>query len=133
MDLYQWIFNTTRTPCLGSDEMEKFPGNNYMVVLRRGHVFKVSLEEGGKAVSYEKIRDTMEAILDTVDVVEWAGVMTTDERDSWAWVRTLSQIPGRTPLCSSTILRMPSEFGQPFPSGKTMHRMLVWSRPAVLG
>lgn len=87
MDLYQWIFNSVRTPYLESDEMEKFPGNDHIVVLRHGRVFKVSLTEDGKTLPFQSIRNIMEAIIDTVDGVEWLGILTTDERDSWAKVR----------------------------------------------
>ncbi len=39
-----WLFNAVREPNLGCDKMmRKYPGNEYIAVLRRGHLFKVEL------------------------------------------------------------------------------------------
>jgi hypothetical protein len=85
MDTWQWIFNANREPGKGIDKMKKFPGNDYCVVLRRGHVFKVMLKEGDENVSYSKLKSHIQAIIDNVvDGGSWAGILTSDERDSWA-------------------------------------------------
>ena len=91
MELYNWIFNTVREPRLGSDEMHQFKGHNHIVVLRRGHVFKVELQEDGVIVPYAHLRDTFEEITQVVhdeDELELVGVMTADDRDKWAKVCT---------------------------------------------
>ncbi|RDW64263.1 hypothetical protein BP5796_10765 [Coleophoma crateriformis] len=88
MDTWQWLFNATREPGKGQDKMRKFPGNDYCVVLRRGHVFKVDLKEGEENLSFHRAKTIFEAILDQVeDEGSWAGILTSDERDSWAAIR----------------------------------------------
>jgi NADPH:quinone reductase-like Zn-dependent oxidoreductase len=85
MRLFDWIFNTAREPCLGSDEMHKFPGYNHIVVFRHGHAFKVDLMENGANVPFAHLRDTFEDIINHVgEEVEWAGILTSDDRDNWA-------------------------------------------------
>lgn len=87
MGTWQWLFNASREPSKGIDKMRKFPENDYCVVLRRGHVFKVMLKDGDETVSYSKLKAHFEAILDAVtDEGSWAGILTSDERDSWAEV-----------------------------------------------
>ena len=87
MDTWKWLFNASREPGKGIDRMRKFPGNDYCVVLRRGHVFKVMLKEGEVIVSHAKLKIQFEAILERVDDDgSWAGILTSDERNSWAEV-----------------------------------------------
>ena len=89
MELYNWIFNTVREPRLGSDEMHQFKGHDHIVVLRRGRVFKVKLQEDGVSIPYAHLRDTFEEIILAVhdeDELELVGVMTADDRDKWAKV-----------------------------------------------
>ncbi|KAJ4009092.1 hypothetical protein NW752_009387 [Fusarium irregulare] len=79
-----WLFNAVREPNVDCDKMMKYPGNEYVAVLRRGHLFKVSLEQQGMAVSYDMLKATYQSILD-LDLTDkcWAGMLTTDNRDSW--------------------------------------------------
>ncbi|KAL2816617.1 hypothetical protein BDW59DRAFT_166262 [Aspergillus cavernicola] len=82
MDLYKYLFNTTREPSLGVDVMRRYPGNEYFVVLRRGHVFKVGFNQ------QERLEGVFEAILETaVDDVDWLGILTAGDRISWAKTR----------------------------------------------
>ncbi|PGH16655.1 hypothetical protein AJ80_05157 [Polytolypa hystricis UAMH7299] len=90
MELYNWFFNATRKPCLQEDKMMKFPGNDYLVAFRRGHVYKIPLHDAHGPVSYHKLKGMFQGILDTSQKpVSWAGVLTADGRDSWAQVRKL--------------------------------------------
>jgi len=86
MRLSKWIFNTGREPRLGSDEIYQFPGYNHIIVFRRGHAFKVELRENGQNVPYTLLRDTFQEIINTVGETDWAGVLTSDDRDKWAKV-----------------------------------------------
>ncbi|RYO87181.1 hypothetical protein DL766_003981 [Monosporascus sp. MC13-8B] len=80
-----WLFNAVRKPNLGCDKMLKYPGNEHVAVLRRGHLFKVPLLEGDDIVSYQKLKATFKAILDLVlEEKHWTGILTTDNRDNWA-------------------------------------------------
>lgn len=44
MDSLDWIFNASRKPYIGVDEMQRFPRHDYVVVMRHGHYFKVDLK-----------------------------------------------------------------------------------------
>lgn len=43
MNTHRWIFNTYRRPAVPLDVPENHPGNKFIVVVRRGHLFKVDL------------------------------------------------------------------------------------------
>jgi acyl carrier protein len=82
----QWMFNTYRHPQIGVDEIRKTSGD-YCVVFRRGRLFQVPLQNGDTLVSFDTLRATMAAILEHVqDEGTWAGILTSDTRDSWAKV-----------------------------------------------
>ncbi|KAJ5833041.1 Highly reducing polyketide synthase sdnO [Penicillium riverlandense] len=85
---WDWLFNTIREPHLDIDQMKKYPGNDYCVVLRRGHVFSVPLKAGNEVVPYARIKATFDGILEKVqDEGVWTGILTNDNRDSWATIR----------------------------------------------
>ncbi|KAM0345449.1 hypothetical protein ACHAPU_006376 [Fusarium lateritium] len=79
-----WLFNAVREPNVDCDKMMKYPGNEYIAVLRRGHLFKVPLKQEEGTVSYDMLKATYQAILD-LDLKDksWAGILTTDNRDKW--------------------------------------------------
>ncbi|GIK05267.1 polyketide synthase [Aspergillus viridinutans] len=80
-----WLFNALREPNVGCDKMMRYPGVEYVAVLRRGHLFRVSLREGDDIVSYPKLKGIYQAILDlNLEERLWTGILTTDNRDSWA-------------------------------------------------
>jgi hypothetical protein len=82
-----WLFNALREPNVGCDKMERYPGMEHVAVLRRGHLFRVSLLDGDDMVSYSKLKATYQAILDlSLEEKHWKGILTTDNRDSWAIV-----------------------------------------------
>ncbi|MCJ1471632.1 hypothetical protein MMC13_000272 [Lambiella insularis] len=89
---WDWLFNTARVPHIRCDKMIRSELNDqtardHIAVLRGGHVFKVMLQEQdqGKDVPFEELKATFEAIVAEVeDDSIWPGILTTDERDSWA-------------------------------------------------
>lgn len=83
---WDWMFNTVREPHPRCDKMQRYPGNDYCAVLRRGHVFTVPLRHNGEEASYESLRDAFQSIVDRGDLGtdSWAGMLTTDFRDPWA-------------------------------------------------
>nr|ALQ32842.1 putative polyketide synthase [Fusarium euwallaceae] len=88
MYLHGWLFNSFREALPGIDEMRKMPSENYIAVLRRGHLFKVNLtDEHGQQIPFAKLESTFQAILDKVNGDSWVGILTADERDSWAEMR----------------------------------------------
>lgn len=83
---WDWMFNAVREPQPHCDKMQRYPGNDYCAVLRRGHVFTVPLRHNGEVSSYESLRAAFQAILDRGDLGgdSWAGMLTADFRDPWA-------------------------------------------------
>jgi NADPH:quinone reductase-like Zn-dependent oxidoreductase/NAD(P)-dependent dehydrogenase (short-subunit alcohol dehydrogenase family) len=90
-----WLFNSVRIPQTGCDKMVRYESNDqspgeFIAVLRRGHLFKVPLQRSeGEDLSIEELKATFEAIVAEVkDDGIWSGILTTDNRDSWALVST---------------------------------------------
>ncbi|KAI0467619.1 Choline/Carnitine o-acyltransferase-domain-containing protein [Xylaria cf. heliscus] len=42
---HPWIFNTMRILCMGSDEIKRYPGNDYCAAFWKGNTFKLILEQ----------------------------------------------------------------------------------------
>ncbi|KAI8625190.1 Choline/Carnitine o-acyltransferase-domain-containing protein [Xylariaceae sp. FL1651] len=92
MDTVHWIFNAHRTPVLACDRMDRWPGNDYIAVMRRGHVFKVPLQDGSgaTALTAEQLATIFDGILAhpaSSAEVSWASLFTTAHRDEWATTR----------------------------------------------
>lgn len=86
-DLWQYIFNTARLPGVPLDTMTKFPGNDYMAVLHRGHIFQVMLKDGDNNVELEQLSKIFQLIIDREDNSEsWTSILSADDRTSWAEV-----------------------------------------------
>lgn len=94
------LFNSVREPRHETDGLVRYThGADHIVALRKGRVFKIGIlgDDGVTPVSFERLRDTFDAIvshvpdLDDVQEAEaeavWTGMLTTDNRDSWANVR----------------------------------------------
>ena len=85
MQSLQCLFNTTRQPGIDIDKVCKYPGNNYLVALRRGHIFKIILEEGGRGVSYSILKRKFEAVLEhSTERLPSLATLSADKRSSWA-------------------------------------------------
>lgn len=88
MDLSRYLFNACREPKVGLDVMHQYPRSDYFVVLRRGHVYKVDFEELDDSTQRERLESIFEAILeDSPEQIDWLGILTADDRRSWAKVR----------------------------------------------
>ena len=87
MSSLKWLFNAYREPCARVDKVKQFPGNDYMMVLRRGHIFQVLLKERNEVVQYAVLKAAFEQILDkSHQRVPSVATLTADSRDSWAEV-----------------------------------------------
>lgn len=83
-------FHSYREPFVGVDKMRKAEKNNYMVVMRRGHFFKVSLNEKGINVSIPSLIAIFEAILyKHLRDNPLVAALTADDRDRWTVVRDI--------------------------------------------
>lgn len=83
-----WLFNACREPHRNVDRMRKHERNKYLVVLRRGHAFKIALEQESQPVKRTKLRGAIDEILDpSSQTLPSIPILTADERDSWAELR----------------------------------------------
>lgn len=90
METIHWLFNATRVPQKGCDRVDRWPGNEYLVAMRRGHVWKIPLVDSGQIVSHTRLRLAFESILrEPIEEATWAPVLTTGNRDNWAEVNPL--------------------------------------------
>ncbi|KAF5554667.1 polyketide synthase [Fusarium mexicanum] len=54
-----WLFKAVREPNVDCDKMMKYPGNEHVAVLRKGHLFKVPLKLAEATVSYDVLKVTI--------------------------------------------------------------------------
>ena len=88
MSSYHCLLNTCREPIEGGDRVRKYAGNDYCVVLRRGHLFKVLLKTpDGLSVPIAELEKAFQLItVSSRDRLPPVAALTTDYRDSWAKV-----------------------------------------------
>lgn len=88
MDLSRYLFNACREPRVGLDVMQQYSRDDYFVVLRRGHVYKVGFQELNDSTQRKWLESIFEAILEaSPEEIDWLGLLTADDRRSWAKVR----------------------------------------------
>ncbi len=90
MESVNWLFNTNRTPALSCDRIDRWPGNDYLVAMRRGHVYKIPLRDpDGRILSHVKAKAIFQSILQQApEEVNMASVLSTGHRDPWAKIRS---------------------------------------------
>lgn len=90
MESVNWLFNTNRTPAPGCDRVDRWPENDFVAVMRRGHLYKVPLRgHDGVTITHERLKAVFQAILrQPLPEVNWVTILTTDNRDEWAKVRS---------------------------------------------
>lgn len=86
-DYWRWMFNAVRLPVVHCDKMKIFSQSRYVAVLRKGHLFKITLQNEEGNLPLEQAAAMFQKILDA-DVGEncWASILTSDFRDTWAVV-----------------------------------------------
>lgn len=96
MSQYHNLFNTTRLPELGKDQIYENPTGKNIIVMRRGHFYSFNvIDENGCIYKPNEIASCLKFILEaTISVNENPiGVLTTSDRNLWANTRIhLSQI-----------------------------------------
>ena len=82
-----WMFYTVRQPGIGVDRMARFPANETVAILRRGHVFQLMLGGAAGPLSVSAMHKAYSAIIDiSKGLREPVCALTADERNSWALV-----------------------------------------------
>lgn len=85
----EWLFYATRRPGLGVDSMERHTPNHVVAVMRRGHVFQLTLPDRGQLQSLSAVHQAYDHILKlSEDSSPSVCTLTADGRNSWAQVRT---------------------------------------------
>ena len=93
METVKWIFNSTREPHASVDQVRRYTGHDFMIVLRRGHIFKVELVQDDEPVKYQSLEATFDAILDQTHKEKMSvATLTAGDRDSWAEVNLYSSL-----------------------------------------
>ncbi|PNP47787.1 hypothetical protein THARTR1_10472 [Trichoderma harzianum] len=84
-----WLFSSNRTPALGCDGYDRYPESDYIVVMKRGHTYKVPMRGvNGEVVAYNKLVSIFQAISQhSPEETNWTSLLTTANRDEWAWAR----------------------------------------------
>ena len=86
-ETFQLLFNACREPHIEEDQIVKHPSDDYIVVLRYGHAFKVDLRDHLGVVSFRSLKNIFERIIAvTPQALSRIGVLTADQRDKWAKV-----------------------------------------------
>ena len=88
MESSNWLFNVCREPHKGVDHMHKYSNTNYFAVLRRGHIFKVSMPKQNSENSLKELMTAFEYVISqSTENVPSLTTLTSDSRDSWAQIR----------------------------------------------
>ena len=82
-----WLFYAMRHPGTGCDYMEHFPPNQTVAILRRGHVFQLTLPKPEESLDLATMYTTYDRIIKASEEARApVSILTADERDSWAQV-----------------------------------------------
>lgn len=89
----EWLFHATRRPGLVVDYMERFQETQTVVILRRGHVFEMSLPRRGETILPASVLSAFKSILNSsLETKPDVGTFTADERPNWADTRSKLQL-----------------------------------------
>ncbi|KEF54614.1 uncharacterized protein A1O9_09056 [Exophiala aquamarina CBS 119918] len=85
MDLYKNLFSACREPKADLDVFEAHPGNDFFVVLRRGHAYKIDVASVDDRDMFSQLEATFTSILN-IDLkdVDWLGILSGEHRNNWA-------------------------------------------------
>ncbi|TKR71794.1 hypothetical protein L596_019335 [Steinernema carpocapsae] len=99
MSQYKFLFGTTRIPRVGKDVIkygkDLNPPSEHIIVMRNGHMFKVPVyDEGGEMLGLNQLKSLIENFVipnSEARARHPIGIVSSDERDSWAKVYTKLQ------------------------------------------
>ena len=82
-----WLFYATRRPGAGIDSMARFPPNQMVTILRRGHIFQLQLPEPELPLQFSSVYSAYKNILEvSTESLPSVCTLTADERNTWAQV-----------------------------------------------
>lgn len=85
---WKWLFNACREPHKVCDRVQHHPGHDYVIALRRGHIFRIELKhQDGADASVDDLEASFETVMSSsLESVSAAAALTADARDPWAEV-----------------------------------------------
>lgn len=86
MDSFRWMFNACRIPGEKVDYPQKWPAQEFLIAIRKGHMFKLPLRVGGQIASISQLRRGFEEVMKIADQSPSGadvGALTSDLRDDW--------------------------------------------------
>ena len=89
MASYEWMFNACRIPAKGKDYPIKYkPGveNAHIVVIRKNQFWKVSHALDGRTLNAAELEVQFRRIYERAERQPPVGLLTTQNRDTWAVV-----------------------------------------------
>ena len=88
-----WLFYATRRPDAGVDWVERYSPNQTVAVLRRGHVFLLTLPNPDKSLDLAAVHGAYNEILRLSDKpLPTVCSLTADGREEWALVRWMPRL-----------------------------------------
>ncbi|XP_063217851.1 carnitine O-palmitoyltransferase 2, mitochondrial [Bacillus rossius redtenbacheri] len=90
MSQYTGLFNATRIPEIGKDRIFRSSTGSHILVMKKGNLYTVSvLDKNGNILPPSDLLASMKYIIDdTSPAAEYPiGILTTEQRDTWAQVR----------------------------------------------
>ncbi|KAL7940462.1 polyketide synthase [Trichoderma barbatum] len=90
METLQWLFHTSQEPGLEIDLAQKYAPSNKVVVMRRGHLYEITVHEDDDYASFKKV--FTEILVSSEQVLPPVSVLTTKRRDEWSVLR--AQVKG---------------------------------------
>lgn len=107
MQSMDWLFNAVREPGVGMDRIVKSAGYEYMIVMRRGHFFQVTLPgRGTEKISYWDLKNALENILIRSETKRTpVAALTADERNSWAKASAPAGMVAKILTCAASTAR----------------------------
>ncbi|KKP00195.1 beta-ketoacyl synthase domain-containing protein [Trichoderma harzianum] len=85
METLQWLFHTSQEPGREIDLAQKYAPNNKVVVMRRGHLYEISVHEDDDYASFKRV--FAEILLSSEQALPPVSVLTTRRRDEWDVLR----------------------------------------------
>ena len=96
MESLNWLFNAVREPRVGCDRMRRYPGHNYLIALRHGHIYKIQLENSSGNIPRSRLKAAFRHVLANSEKRQPSlTTLTADERDSWARVSSCPNLIAR--------------------------------------
>ncbi|KAL6691259.1 polyketide synthase [Trichoderma pleuroticola] len=101
METLQWLFHTAQEPGLEVDLAQKYAPSNKVVVMRRGHLYEITVHEDDDYASLKRV--FTDILASSEQSLPPVSVLTTKKRDEWAALRAQVKSYGTNAAILDTI------------------------------